>query len=186
MKIDLNAPRFDFRTLPTGKVWRTRDFCPTCHRGGARILPGTKPMTVCCGANACKDFAAFLTQQERVVYAFPIAMTNDNEGRTRHYSTANKRRNLIEQEFRAYGFFRHQPPLYKQRVVLTRLLGARQALWDWDSVLRGNAKEIVDALKACKFFFDDSPRWVGGVSGEQDASSRQLHAGVKILIERAE
>ncbi len=162
----------------------TRQYCPKCDRTGSE----RKPDGSCsiCGGTVYKTMADFWTIAERVEKAFPIKLTNDNEGRTHHFSSARKRRLALENDLRLYGFFRHQAPLFKQKVTLTRLLGPGERFWDWDSVLRGNAKELIDALAALKFFLNDSPRWVVGVSALQDDRLRKLGGGVRIVIERAE
>lgn len=119
----------------------------------------------------------------RVVY-LPIALTNGNTGRTTHFGASAKRRREYEHVVRMkYGQL--LPPNFKQRVTVIRVLGKGEKFWDPDSVLRGSAKELLDALVACGFANDDSSAWLEAVDGRQDASERTEGPAVKIILEKA-
>jgi len=101
----------------------------------------------------------------------PIELTNGNDGRGgRWYKSANVRKKL-EVIIRELGHVR-EPFAAKVRIVITRVLGKGQRLWDPDSIGRGNAKELVDALVACGWFHDDSPKYVSTCDYRQDESLR--------------
>ena len=89
----------------------------------------------------------------------PINLENDNNGQGHGWSRTSKRRNQIESEIRAAGHVR-APFEFKVRLVVMRVLGKRQKLWDDDSVLRGSAKQLIDSLVACGWFVDDKPKWL--------------------------
>ena len=65
-------------------------------------------------------------------------------------------------------------------VVSNKTLGP--FLWDADSVLRGNAKELIDSLTALGWFHDDSPKWIVAVDGRQDASRREIGPMVEVEV----
>jgi len=101
----------------------------------------------------------------------PIELTNNNTGRTQHFGRSASQRKKYERIIRA-KFGQQVPFTSKVDVVVQRVLAARQRLWDSSSVLRGNWKEIEDALVACGFLHDDGPDYVGLCIGVQDAETR--------------
>ena len=80
----------------------------------------------------------------------PIELTNGNEGRSKHWGSAAKRRREYEGVIR---LLRPNPLPLATPVGLTlvRVLGRGQRLYDVDSLGRGNAKELVDAIVAAGF-----------------------------------
>lgn len=101
----------------------------------------------------------------------PIELTNNNTGRTQHFGRSAAHRRKYERIIR--GLCGQQKPFdVKVDVVVIRVLAKRQRLWDYSSVLRGNWKEIEDALVACGFLHDDGPQYVGCCLGLQDAETR--------------
>lgn len=109
-----------------------------------------------------------------------LELTNGNDGRGGRWFSSAKVRKEIEQYLRVNELDR-QPFDVKTKIVLTRVLGPRQKFWDSDSLLRGNSKEIIDALVAVGWFYDDGPAWVTETRCLQDASRRQL--GPAIVVE---
>lgn len=89
----------------------------------------------------------------------PIDLKNDNNGQGHGWKRTAQRRESIESEIRAAGHVR-APFEFKVRLVVMRVLGKRQKLWDDDSVLRGSAKQLIDSLVACGWFVDDSTKWL--------------------------
>jgi hypothetical protein len=76
----------------------------------------------------------------------------------------------------------HREPFeFPVRVVLTRILGPKQKLWDADSVLRGSSKQIFDGLVDAGWFVDDGPNYITKVDGRQDKTKRS--EGPAVLIE---
>ena len=109
----------------------------------------------------------------------PIDLNNGNAGQTKHWGSSHKLRDEYEELIRAMGLVR-TPPDYKQRVVVTRILGKGQRLWDPDSILRGSAKQLIDALTSCGWWNDDSSKWLESVDGRQDDTQRDNGPAVKI------
>lgn len=62
-----------------------------------------------------------------------------------------------------------------------RILGPRDRKWDTSSVLRGNYKEIEDALVAIGWFPNDTPQWITETIPDQDDTQRDQ--GPAIVIE---
>ena len=113
----------------------------------------------------------------------PIELTNGNDGRgSKWFRTASVRKK-IEATVRL---------LHSQRVPfaecvtlsLTRILGRGQRLWDSDSILRGNSKELIDALVVCGWFHDDSPKWIAETHACQDATQRENGPAVRVQVFR--
>ncbi len=71
------------------------------------------------------------------------------------------------------------------QIVVIRVLGKNQRLWDYSSVLRGNWKEIEDALVACGFLHDDGPDYVKLVIGVQETLERERGPCVDVLFLRS-
>jgi len=97
----------------------------------------------------------------------PIELTNGNDGRGSKWFSSSKLRNQYERLLRLQG---HQRTPFDVPVMVrvTRILGKRQQLWDFDSGLRGNAKEIFDSLVVLGWFTDDGPKFITEVQFRQD------------------
>ena len=111
----------------------------------------------------------------------PIKLTNNNDGQTRHFGISASHRKKYEKIIRA-KFGQQTPfdvPVY---IVVVRILGKGQRLWDYSSVLRGNWKQIEDSLVACGFLHDDGPEYVRLVVGIQDASDRTRESCTEVLF----
>lgn len=65
-------------------------------------------------------------------------------------------------------------------LIVTRVLGPRERLWDSDSVLRGNAKQVIDAVVATGLIADDGPKHVALTVGVQDDSRREQGPSIEI------
>jgi hypothetical protein len=124
-----------------------------------------------------------LLEAENFAVILPVELTNGNEGRTKHFGASNKRRQEYEELFRTLGFVR-TPPDYRQTVTLTRILGKRQRFYDPDSLMRGNVKEIIDALTACGWWHDDSFKWLESVEARQDGSKTQKGWAIRIDVRK--
>jgi hypothetical protein len=109
-----------------------------------------------------------------------VELTNGNSGRGHSWYSKADDRNEIETILRCD---RHQrrPFPYQVEIHLTRILGKRQQLWDSDSGLRGNSKELIDALVVLGWFHDDNPHWVSETRFFQDSTQRKN--GPCVLIE---
>ena len=101
----------------------------------------------------------------------PIELTNNNTGRTQHFGRSASQRKKYERIIRSL-FPKQKPFDCEVDIVVVRVLGKRQRLWDASSILRGNWKEIEDALVACRFLEDDGPDYVRAILGTQDRLTR--------------
>lgn len=109
----------------------------------------------------------------------PIEITNDNEGRTKHWTKAANRKHLYAKILRIMGG--KVEPLEQPVVIsITRILGAGQRLWDADSIGRGSVKELIDSFVACRWLHDDGPKWVSEVTYRQNATDRKAGPAVKV------
>lgn len=115
-------------------------------------------------------------------------LKNGNTGRTKHFGQAyqEKQKWLAElprckvvtetNVVMSVGQFYHEVLLedvVAQRVglVVERVLGPRQRLWDHDSTLRG-AKELIDSLVTYGLLLDDKDEHVAYCLGVQDADDK--------------
>lgn len=110
-----------------------------------------------------------------------IKPSNRNAGRGFSYHGTAKERDQIEAYLRAYGLTR-KPFNHRVDVVLVRIIGPGKRRWDADSVLRGNAKELMDSLVACGWFHDDGPAWIRHVDGRQDDKRRAEGPAWEIIV----
>lgn len=114
----------------------------------------------------------------------PIDLTNGNEGRTKHWGSAAERRKSYERIIRAwYRKGERVPVETPAKLTITRVLGKGQRLFDADSLGRGNAKELIDAIVAAGFLPDDGPRHVVSCEYRQDATRRISGPAVVVEIE---
>ena len=120
-----------------------------------------------------------------LIKTLPIELTNGNNGRGNKWYRSSNVRKAIETKLRAMDLVR-EPFEFPVTISLTRILGPRQGFWDADSILRGNSKELIDALVAVGWFHDDGPKFVTGVSGWQDASQRDNGPAVVVEVRRSE
>ena len=116
---------------------------------------------------------------------FPIDLTNSNDGRGGSFWKSAKRRKEYESTIALCGV-RRTPFDIPVGITVCRVLGPRQRLWDADSVLRGSAKELIDAMVACGWFHDDGPRWITAAVGIQDTSRRSEGPAVRCLLHQEE
>lgn len=104
----------------------------------------------------------------------PLRLTNSNTGRGHAwYAKANDRKE-IEKLLISQGLQRQHPFATAIELHLTRYLSKGERLWDMDSGLRGNAKELIDSLVSIGWFYDDSPKWIREVRFFQDDSRRAI------------
>jgi len=111
----------------------------------------------------------------------PFKLTNGNTGRGNAWFMSAAFRNKAEKKLRQLGLVRNPFPC-KVSVTVTRILGKGERLWDSSSVLRGNYKEIEDALVACGWFVDDSMNYIGLTVGKQDATRRDKGSSIELEI----
>jgi hypothetical protein len=123
-------------------------------------------------------------------------LKNQNTGQTRHWSTAHREKKLMTLALRdgqilypgdgnlKFGVFCREimPHPFDSTVDVTvkRILGKGQRLFDPDSILRGNCKQLIDAVVDAKLLVDDSSKHIGRVLGLQDATQRERGPAIEI------
>ena len=113
-------------------------------------------------------------------------MKNGNNGQTKHWSTSAKERkswvksvsnswvrSINGTEYAFEDYFQCSAPDGLQGLLLTRHIGKGQRFWDPDSVLRGNAKQLIDTLVEFGVMRDDSVKYLKFVIGVQCDSNRE-------------
>ena len=109
----------------------------------------------------------------------PVELTNRNDGQGHHWA----RTSAAKKQLRAQLNHRKRKPFdVRVDVVLTRILGKGQRLWDPDSIGRGNAKQIVDALTDLGWWHDDSAKWIRNFDYRQDDSQRKSGPSVRVDV----
>jgi len=116
-----------------------------------------------------------------IAITLPFELTNGNDGRGSKWFPSAKLRKCFERDLRLMGMAR-SPFDRPVRVRVTRVLGKGQRLWDTSSVGRGNWKELEDALVACGWFHDDSPKWITETTFAQDDGDRANGPAVRVEI----
>lgn len=111
----------------------------------------------------------------------PFELTNGNDGRGSKWFSSDKVRKQIEADLRKLRMVR-TPFLFPVTVHVVRILGPGQRLWDSSSIGRGNWKEIEDALVACGWFTDDSPKFITMTTFDQTASRRFEGPAIEVII----
>jgi len=112
-----------------------------------------------------------------------IKLTNGNNGQGKRWQKADRDRNELELELRCFHGTR-KPFEFPVRLLVTRVLGPGESMWDYSSISRGNWKQIEDSLVACGWFVDDGPKFITGIVFEQDSRNRKSGPGVRIEIYR--
>ena len=123
-------------------------------------------------------------------------LKNGNTGRTKHFSQAHRDKQQwlaaipqatveLPQDIKmTLSQFYHEVLLedvISQQVglVIERVLGPRQRLWDHDSTLRG-AKELVDSLVTYGILQDDNAKHVSWCLGVQDSDDKENGPYVRV------
>jgi hypothetical protein len=117
-------------------------------------------------------------------FQLPFELTNGNDGRGSKWFSSAKIRKQIEAKLRQLRLTR-SPFLFPVTVHVVRVLGKGQRLWDTSSIGRGNWKEIEDALVACGWFSDDSPKFITMTTFDQDECRRSSGPFIEVTIEQS-
>ena len=137
-------------------------------------------------------------EQRILTVSIDADLKNQNTGQTRHWSTAHREKKLMTHALLdgrilypgdgniKYAVFCKEIMLhpFDARVDITvkRILGKAQRLFDPDSILRGNCKQLVDAIVDSGVLIDDSSKHVGRVLGMQDSSQRDRGPAIEITF----
>lgn len=110
----------------------------------------------------------------------PVELHNGNDGQTKHWGKTVKYKKAYAVALKSCYTKPLETPEYRQDIIITRVLKKGQRLWDADSVLRGSAKQLIDALVDYGFMQDDGPKWIRTVVGKQDDNRRDVGPAVTI------
>lgn len=108
-----------------------------------------------------------------------IELTNGNSGQQKAWYESHKQRRRIEDILVAEHRKRNCPYMTKVALNIVRLYSGRQRAWDADSILRGNSKQLIDAMVSAGWFLDDSTKYISQVVGSQEKGEVR---GVRIEI----
>ena len=114
-------------------------------------------------------------------FTIPIELQNRNKGQGRHWGGTNTdKRNAVKTLATLPNPFDGiDLPV---SLVVTRILGRGQRLWDVDSVLRGNWKQIQDAMVTVGWIAGDDTRYIKHVYGTQSSGYRDSGPCVHVCI----
>lgn len=124
-------------------------------------------------------------------------LSNGNNGQSKHWGLSHRERkewldSLAKSEWLPHGLGVNTydiqtamsliPPDSLLGLEITRVIGKGQRKWDADSVLRGNAKQLIDSLVEFGLAEDDSPRYIDWVHAYQDDSDRSKGPSTVVTI----
>ena len=116
---------------------------------------------------------------EGEVILLPVKLTNSNDGQGRGWFSSAKERKRLH---RILIDFRRKKPFPKCDVIITRILGKRERLWDSSNILRGNSKQLIDTLVELGWWKDDGPKFIRHCDGRQDCDRRDAGPAVEITV----
>lgn len=111
----------------------------------------------------------------------PTKLSNSNDGQGKSWFRTSNFRKKYESLIRFKKLVR-KPFRFPVRLVVTRILGPKERLWDADSIGRGSYKQLQDSLVACGWFKDDSTKWITQVDFRQDDTQRKNGPAVLIQV----
>ena len=124
----------------------------------------------------CRRMLRLASARPLVSEVFRIELTNKN-----HTTRSWKADHAAKRKFAK--IVSHRTPFDNPvRVVVTRILGKRQRFWDSSSGLRGNYKELEDAMVDAGWYHDDGPTWITSTEFRQDATDRKNGPAVRIDV----
>jgi len=74
------------------------------------------------------------------------------------------------------------PPAGRMVVEITRLMGRGEREFDFDGLVGGNAKALIDALTRLGFWRDDSPKWLTRAYAQRRATPDEARERVRTLV----
>lgn len=150
------------------------------------------------GAGKATKEKDIMLDTSELLFTIKIAgkLSNNNSGQTKHWSSAHKAKKKWmlalrhatvtlpsegELEFNYYEFLEHvladEPIAQLVGIEIQRVLGPRERKYDPDSVLRGEAKQLVDSLVGTNLLTDDSCKhilWAVGTQAETRAKESHV------------
>ena len=137
-------------------------------------------------------------EQRILTISIDADLKNQNSGQTRHWSTAHREKKIMTTallngrilypgdgnlKFSVFcGEIMKHAFDSKVDITVKRILGKAQRLFDPDSILRGNCKQLLDAIVDSGILVDDSSRHIGRVLGVQDATQRDRGPAIEITF----
>lgn len=142
-----------------------------------------------------------------VTFIIDKELKNGNTGRTKHFSAAHKEKrawnNALpksevllwmrdgDAEIMQFNDFREEilnnvPYSVPIGIAVERVLGKRQRLLDADSILRGNAKELIDSFVFHNILEDDNHKFVKWCVGYQCDQHKDDGPYTKVHFYRSE
>ncbi len=112
----------------------------------------------------------------------PLEWPSRNVVDRMHWSRRGALRKAAEGVLTTHGLCWPDVPGGESELVLTRILGRGQRLYDDDNLV-GGAKQLIDAMVRCGWFADDSPAHLSVVC-RQDASRRAAGPAVRAQVRR--
>lgn len=120
-------------------------------------------------------------------------LSNGNNGQTKHWSRSHQERKewmraIIDSDVEDEDGWicsveeyveHHSTPSKPVGIEVHRCLGPRERHWDADSVLRGNAKQLIDSLVELGMLGDDDRRHVAWAIGTQ---SEARHSASHVVV----
>lgn len=110
---------------------------------------------------------------------FSVPMKNQN-----HATVNPMAKKGIRDKFKRHLAFAdaiREPLVRPVKLVVTRIIGPGEGEYDYDSIGRGDAKELIDTLVDLGWFENDGPRFIRGVYYDQD--NKQRWAGPAVMVE---
>lgn len=130
-----------------------------------------------------ESWAGRLDPQPLATLDLRVPLTNANDGRGHSHYRTGRQLDRFKRELMLARCMRDCPVSPDPVVlVITRVMGPRQGFWDADSVLRGNAKELIDALVWANWFVDDGRKYIRDVYGKQDPDNRQRGPSIRVEV----
>ena len=108
---------------------------------------------------------------ETVIIELPL--TNNNSGQGRAWYQSHKERLAFEQAFAMREGGKSLPYLQPVSLHVVRCYTGRGRAWDADNLLRGNSKQLIDAMVSAGWFLDDNTKHIEQVVGSQEKVDRE-------------
>jgi hypothetical protein len=142
-------------------------------------------------------YSSYLTERQDMKisheHLFTISLNkelkNGNEGRSKHWSSAHTSKKqwkkvlaeadiecetglVLDVQTFLEEVLGDRPVQQRVGLVFTRVLGKGQRMYDSDSIIRGNAKELLDSIVDIGILSDDNTKYVEWSLGLQDDKRR--------------
>lgn len=103
----------------------------------------------------------------------PMVLTNSNDGQGHGWYRTDQQKKKCLKILEDNWLADRTPFDHCVGLKIIRVLGPKQRLWDFDSIGRGNAKQLIDAMVELGWFHDDKPEHIRPVHYDQDDMQRE-------------